>query len=262
MRADRSKILPSFLGHMLGTRRFHNYVERFQVPGNYPAIPDSRIRNFKLPVPPLEVQREIVGILDKFTELEAEREITVRVSTGATPKAGNKAYYEGGTIPWLRTGEVTFRDIWETSVSITERALKETTVRWIPENCVIVAISGATAARSAINRIPLTTNQHCCNLQIDPSKASYRYVFHWVRSEYETLKSLGRGARSDLNVSIIKRFPIPVPDLVTQNRIADLLDAFDALVNDISVGLPAELAARRKQYEYYRDKLLTFEEAR
>ena len=87
-------------------------------------------------------------------------------------------------------------------------------------------------------------------------------MFHWVSSEYETLKSLGRGARSDLNVSIIKGFPIPLPDLATQTRIADRLDAFDALVNDISVGLPAELAARRKQYEYYRDKLLTFREAR
>jgi type I restriction enzyme S subunit len=125
---------------------------------------------------------------------------------------------------------------------------------------VIVAISGATAGRSAVNRIPLATNQHCCNFEIDPAKANYRYVFHWVRSQYEQIKALGQGARSDLNASIIKSVRIPVPPIAEQERIASILDKFDALVSDLSEGLPAELAARRKQYEYYRDKLLSFEE--
>lgn len=248
---------------------------------------------FQVPVPPLEVQREIVRVLDQFTQLEAELEaelearrrqyehyrtkvfdfsadidvrwstlgeISTRVSSGATPKAGAPEYYDGGTIPWLRTGEVTFGEIWDTEMKITDRALKETGASWIKENCVIVAISGATAARSAINKIPLTTNQHCCNLQIDDTQANYRYVFFWVSSKYEELKAFGRGARSDLNAKLIKDFPIPVPSLDEQRRIVSLLDKFDALVNDLSVGLPAELAARRKQYEYYRDKLLTFKE--
>ena len=86
-------------------------------------------------------------------------------------------------------------------------------------------------------------------------------MFYWVSSKYEELKALGRGARSDLNAKLIKDFPIPVPSLEEKIRVVGLLDKFDALVNDLSVGLPAELAARRKQYEYYRDKLLTFEEA-
>lgn len=60
---------------------------------------------------------------------------------------------------------------------------------------------------------------------------------------------------------MITKFEIPVPPLEVQQEIVDILDKFDALVNDITVGLPAEIAARRKQYEYYRDKLLTFEEA-
>lgn len=79
--------------------------------------------------------------------------------------------------------------------------------------------------------------------------------------EYENLKSLGQGARSDLNSAIIKKYPIPVPPLEEQARIVAILDKFDALVNDLSSGLPAEIAARRKQYEYYRDRLLTFKEA-
>jgi type I restriction enzyme S subunit len=175
--------------------------------------------------------------------------------------AGLDAYYSGGKIPWLRTNEVRFVDIWDTEMRITEKAIKETSVRSIPENCVIVAISGATAGRSAVNRIPLTTNQHCCNFEVDPAQAHFRYVFYWVRSQYEQIKALGRGARSDLSAGIIKNVKIPLPPLEEQQRIVAILDKFDALVNDLSIGLPAELAARRKQYEYYRDRLLTFEEA-
>ncbi|NHB84406.1 restriction endonuclease subunit S [Tessaracoccus sp. HDW20] len=120
---------------------------------------------------------------------------------------------------------------------------------------------GATAAKVAVNEIPLTTNQACCNLQIDPEQADYRYVFYWIASQYERLKSLGEGSQSNLNAKKVKDFPIPIPPVEMQREVVTLLEKFDALVNDIGVGLPAELSARRKQYEYYRDKLLSFEEA-
>lgn len=283
---DNSSIITKYLFHVLDsawqTKTF-DYVHK--------AHPSVIRVEYSIALPPLEVQRAIVEVLDTFSKLEAELEaelearkqqyehyrvslltsvesakwstlgdISSRVSTGATPKAGKPEYYRDGTIPWLRTGEVTFGEVFDTEIKITNQALKETGTSWIKENCVIVAISGATAARSAINKIPLTTNQHCCNLQIDESLANYRFVFFWVSSKYEELKSLGRGARSDLNTKIIKDFPIPVPSLEEQARIVGILDKFDALVNDLSVGLPAELAARRQQYEYYRDRLLTFKE--
>lgn len=287
---DSSQVEPKFLYHQLLTMKLGEMNQA----GGVPSQTQTVLKSLRIPVPPLEVQREIVRILDQFTQLEAELEaelearrrqyehyrslsfdfqdnvdikwttlgeISSRVSSGATPKAGTPEYYDGGTIPWLRTGEVTFGEIWDTQIKITDRALEKTGASWIKKNCVIVAISGATAARSAINKISLTTNQHCCNLEIDESHADYRYVFFWVSSKYEELKSLGRGARSDLNAGIIKNFPIPLPPLDEQRRVVHLLNKFDALVNDLSVGLPAELAARRKQYEYYRDKLLTFEEA-
>lgn len=72
---------------------------------------------------------------------------------------------------------------------------------------------------------------------------------------------VSRGAQPGLAVSTINNVTIEVPPLHEQTAIGETLDKFDALVNDLSIGLPAELAARRKQYEYYRDKLLTFEEA-
>lgn len=182
------------------------------------------------------------------------------VTSGGTPLATRPDFY-GGTIPWLRTQEVRYSDIYETEIKITPEALKRSAARWIPADCVIVCISGATAARAAINKIPLTTNQHCCNLEIDAAQAHYRYVFHWVSSQYESLKQLGQGARSDLNSALIKGFSISIPPLAEQERIVAILDKFDALVNDLSAGLPAELAARRRQYEHYRDRLLSFPES-
>jgi type I restriction enzyme S subunit len=102
-------------------------------------------------------------------------------------------------------------------------------------------------------------------LEIDSAKALYRYVFHWVSFNYKNIKALGQGARGDLNSSIIKGFMLPLPyaddpekSLAEQARIVAVLDKFDSLTNSISEGLPREIALRQKQYEYYRDLLLSF----
>ena len=78
---------------------------------------------------------------------------------------------------------------------------------------------------------------------------------------YADFVRLSQGKLAMANLSFVRRLKIPVPPLAKQERIVAILDRFDALVNDISQGLPAEIEARRKQYEYYRDKLLTFKEA-
>ncbi len=165
----------------------------------------------------------------------------------------------------LRTQEVVFNEINKTDCFITELAVQETSAKWIPANCVIVAISGASAGRCAINKIPLTTNQHCLAIEINPEVALYKYVFYCVCNQYDDLIAKKEGARGDLNSSRILGLEIPIPypedkakSLAEQQRIVDTLDRFDKLCNDISEGLPAEIEARQKQYEYYRDKLLTF----
>lgn len=187
-------------------------------------------------------------------------EVCKSVTSGGTPLTSRSDYY-GGEIPWLRTQEVDYTDIHDTLLAITAEGLRNSSAKWIPANCVIVAMYGATAAKAAINSVPLTTNQACCNLEVDERQAEFRYVYHWVCKEYERLKSLGEGTQSNLNAQKVKQFPIAIPPLDEQQRIVAVLDRFDALVNDLSIGLPAELAARRRQYEYYRGRLLTFEEA-
>ena len=272
--------------------------------GGRAKLTKGKLVDIPLPIPcpdnpekSLAIQAEIVRILDAFTAMTAELtaelnmrkkqynyyrdqllsfeegdfewmtlgDVTKKWYSGGTPTAGKPEFYEGGNIPWLRTQEVKFSDVSETEVFITPAALKNSSAKWIPENCVIIAISGATAGRSAINKIPLTTNQHCGCLEIDDKKALYRYVFHWVSFNYENIKALGQGARGDLNSTIIKNFRLPVPyandpekSLAEQARIVAILDKFDTLTTSLQEGLPREIELRQKQYEYYRDLLLSF----
>ena len=186
-------------------------------------------------------------------------DVCIKVSSGGTPTSSNSSYY-GGDIPWLRTQEVDWTDITDTEIKITEEGLNNSSAKWIEKDCVIVAMYGATAGKVAINKIPLTTNQACCNLQINPEIALYRYVYYWLTNEYENIKALGQGSQTNINANIVKSYPITLPSLQEQERIVDMLDRFYKITNDISDGLPAEIEMRKQQYKYYRDKLLAFKE--
>lgn len=261
------------------------------VRGMPPKINQENLINIEIPLPPLEVQNEIVRILNAFTahtaELQAELqarkeqyeyyrnklltfdendervkwmtlgEVSVNVCSGGTPSTSNKKYYQGH-IPWLRTQEVDWKDVFYTKIKISEDAIKNSSAKIIPPNCVIVAMYGATAGKTCINKIPLTTNQACCNLEINKDIALYKYVYYWLYKEYYKLKALGEGSQSNISGKKIKSYAIPIPPLSEQQRIVSILDKFESLVNDLSEGLPAEIAAVQEQYEYYRNKLLTF----
>ncbi|BBJ22680.1 restriction endonuclease subunit S [Candidatus Nitrotoga sp. AM1P] len=198
-----------------------------------------------------------VGVEEKALE-----EIAIKISSGGTPKTGVAEYYDGD-IPWLRTQEVDFGEIWDTGVKITEAGLKNSSANWIPENCVIVAMYGATVGKIGVNKIPMSTNQACANIQLNGNIANYRYVFHFLSSQYEYIKSLGEGSQTNINAGIVKKLPIPIPcpenperSLKIQAEIVRILDTFTELIAELT----AELTARKKQYNYYRDQLLSFEE--
>lgn len=99
----------------------------------------------------------------------------------------------------------------------------------------------------------------CGLIDLISEKVLQRFLFYWLDKTARDYVSTGMG-NPKLMSNAMARIQIPVPSLEEQERIASILDKFDALVNDISQGLPAEIEARKKQYEYYRDKLLTFKE--
>jgi len=200
-----------------------------------------------------KIEQLIEELCPQGVEFRALGEVCRNVSSGGTPLTSNSSFYNGD-IPWLRTQEVDWVDIYDTKIKITKEAIKKSSAKLIPVNCVIVAMYGATAAKVGINKIPLTTNQACCNLDINENEANYRYVFHWLTKEYEKLKSLGEGTQSNLNAKKVKNFKIPIPPLTIQKEIVKILDNFTRLEAE----LEAELEARKKQYEYYREELLSF----
>ena len=97
-------------------------------------------------------------------------------------------------------------------------------------------------------------NDDASNVYIKQKKKMAEYIGY----EYEHIKALGQGSQNNINAQIVKDYLIPVPPLAEQQRIVDILDRFDSLTNDLTAGLPAEIEKRRQQYEFYRDKLLTF----
>ena len=158
-------------------------------------------------------------------------DICKRVCSGGTPKSTEPSYYDGD-IPWLNTKEVNFNRIYATEKYISQLGLDNSSAKWIDANCVIVAMYGATAAKVAINTIPLTTNQACCNLCIDESKADFRFVYYWLYANYTQLASLANGgAQQNLNAQQIKDFGIKLPDLPIQRKIADILWSIDDKIN-------------------------------
>ena len=248
----------------------------------------------RLPVPPIEVQREIARILDMFTELgaalEAELEARRRqyehfaagllqsgevvprarlgdvatILRGASPRP-IQAFMakEDDGVPWIKIGDVPAdgKYVTRTSQRVThEGAAKSRRVR--PGDFILS--NSMSFGRPYISKI-----EGCIHdgwLAISDFGASFvaDYLYYLLRSapiQEEFARRAGAGTVKNLNADIVKDVVVPLPDRSTQERVVVLLDKFDALVNDLSVGLPAELAARRRQYEHYRDRLLTFEEA-
>lgn len=162
-------------------------------------------------------------------------QICTSICSGGTPRRDNKKYYENGNIPWLNTKEISFNQIAKTERNITELGLKNSSAKWIPENSVIIAMYGATAAKAAINLFPLTTNQACCNLTVDPKVADFRFIFYWFKNNFSQIAGLANGgAQQNLSVASIKNLKLYLPHLEVQNRVADILWTIDQKINLIS----------------------------
>ncbi|MBR6617481.1 MAG: restriction endonuclease subunit S [Oscillospiraceae bacterium] len=179
------------------------------------------------------------------------------VTSGGTPLTKNLSYYNPPEIPWLKTAEVNYCRIYDTEKYISKEGLNNSSAKLIPENSVIVAMygQGDTAGRVAINKIPLATNQACCNLVIDEEKADYQFVYYALSTLYDKLVSLKNGgAQPNLNAGIIKALEIPCPPLETQRRIASIISAYDDLIenNQKQIKLLEE-AAQRLYKEWFVD---------
>jgi type I restriction enzyme S subunit len=245
----------------------------------------------RVQVPPLEVQREIVSILDKFTQLEAELEaelevrrtqyevtrdrlldfssdldthplknmirelspegvdyiplrdllVTIprgrRLTKSALPDDGSIPVFHGGLEP----------------IGFTDKANT-------PAMTVMVINVGASAGTVGWSEKPFWCSDGCFALP-HSTVLSPKYLYYCaLANQHLLVEKVRKAGIPTLSASSVLELSIPVPPLEVQIEIVSMLDKLDILVNDITIGLPAEISARRKQYEYYRNKLLTFKE--
>ena len=176
-------------------------------------------------------------------------EVSSKVFAGGTPTSSNASFY-GGDIPWLRSGEVDFNVIDKTEMSITKLGFDNSSARWIKPNSVLLAMTGATVARSATNSIALTANQSVAAIEPKPC-INYRFLYYCLSNDYLKIKGMAQGAMSSINLKIIKSILVPVPPIEIQLEIVSILDKFTSLItNRIS-----ELKLRQIEFEEIRNRL-------
>ncbi len=183
------------------------------------------------------------------------------MKNGYTPSKAKPEYWTNGTIPWFRMEDIRMngRILSDSIQHITPEAVKGG--RLFPANSIIVATT-ATIGEHALIIADSLANQQFTNLSIRKSlidELDMKFFFYYMFIVDEWCKNnTNTSGFESVDMAKFKKLMIPIPPMAEQRRIVAILDKFEVLVNDISEGLPAEIAARRRQYEYYRDQLLTF----
>ncbi len=153
-----------------------------------------------------------------------------KTQTGGTPKRSEGSRFYGGNIPWVKSGELRELVIEATEETITQAAIDESAAKWVPKGSLLVALYGATVGRIAELGIDATTNQAVCGIVPDSDRVDRRFLFYALRTKVpEWLNKRVGGGQPNISNGIIKETLIPLPPLAEQRRIAEILDAADAI---------------------------------
>lgn len=262
-----------FLYHYLLTKNNELYV--LAGGGAQPNLSSTALmKKITIPVPPLSIQQEIVSILDKFTQLEADLEAELEARRAQYNFYRNQLLnFEGKEVEWKTLGEVCEITTGQKPNEIFEVGKLE--YSYINAGLEPSGSLGLTNATGQTITIPsrgqggagyvgfqikdFWCGPLCYKIKSNKPFLNTKYLFYYLKIIQEKIIGLRKiGSIPAVNKEDLKTIIVKIPRITEQERIVGILDKFDALVNDISVGLPAEIAARRKQYEYYREKLLNF----
>jgi len=257
----------------------------------HPSMAD--ILDICIPIPPIEIQSEIVRVLDNFTSLTAEltAELTMRKKqynyyrdkllgfendevdwktlpeialdfgrgkSKHRPRNDEKLY--GGDIPFIQTGDIRNAShvITRYNQTYSEFGLKQSKL-W-PKGTLCITIA-ANIAETSILGFDACFPDSVIGLIPDPRKTSSGYVEYLLQSIKSKLEAKGKeksSAQSNINLGTFEQLKLPFPSLAEQARIVAILDKFETMTNSLVEGLPREIDLRQKQYEYYRNLLLSF----
>jgi type I restriction enzyme S subunit len=290
---------PRFLFHILTSYRFSRFLEDTISSTTINTINSSTLKGFMIPLPPLEIQKEIVNILDKQYEEVRRRLLDFESDTSNHPLGemiremcpeGVRRSVLGEVIDHLRTGlnprsnfklnedgadnsYVTVRELDGFNLRISSKTDKVTSAglsliqarSQLKPGDVLFSGTGTIGRTSLVDEVPTSWNIKEGVYAITPNKELLDsrfliYTFH-SRKTMNQINSVASGSTvRSISFRSLEKIQISVPPLEIQKEIVRILDNLDSLVNSVNEGIPAEVAARRKQYEYYRDKLLTFKE--
>lgn len=283
-------VIPRYVYHCL----LREHLEKLNTAGGVPSLTQNVLNKVKIPVPPIEVQREIVRILDTFTELTSE--LTENLSKELTARKHQYTYYRNKLLEkntkamkmklgdifdfqngfafksrlFKESGNAILRIVnikanqisTDNLVFFDEADYKENLSPYIVrQNDIVIAMSGATTGKIGVNVTPFNfyLNQRVGKFIPKENIVLSRYLYHLLLQMSEEIHAISEGgAQPNLSSEKLKKLTAYIPPISEQKRIVKVLDTFAYLCTDLTSGLPAEIEARQKQYEYYRDKLLSF----
>lgn len=273
-------------------RYLYHYIQTINVSvlihGNIPKLNQGDFRNLRIAVPPLEVQCEIVHILDDFTLLSAL--LSAELSAELKARQQQYEYYKdklfshfikNENIQWTTLGRYCKR---LKGTAITAGKMKEiaddngnikifaggktminTDESNIPDKDIIKVPNIIVQSRGIIDFIyydkPCSFKREMWSYTTE-NVITLKFIYYYLKNNIEFFRQRGKqmGSMPQISLDVTEKYKIPILPIEEQARIVKILDKFEKLCNDISEGLPAEIDARKQQYEYYRDKLLTFKE--
>ncbi|WAC43952.1 restriction endonuclease subunit S [Pseudomonas sp. SL4(2022)] len=153
-----------------------------------------------------------------------------RTGSGGTPSRSKPEYFDGGAIPWVKSGELKTRFVSSTEESITDAAVEQSAVKLVPKGALLIAMYGATVGEVSELAMDATTNQAICHIVPDPNLCDRGYLYQYLSAiKPELLDRRVGGGQPNISQAIIKSLSVPLPPLPEQRRIAAILDKADAL---------------------------------
>jgi type I restriction enzyme S subunit len=268
---------PEYLAYALQTESFHRRKKKFVTGTKVIDVSARNLARIEVPLPPLEVQNAIVQILSAMEQLEAElkAELEARrrqyafyrgtlmesclTQTAAGARLGDIVELKAGR--FINAGQISSSPSREASVPCYGgggfRGFVDLASH--TDDHSLIGRQGALCGNVQYAEGPFYATEHA--VVVSPGPTVDRRWIHHALVEMNLNQYASKSAQPGLAVGTLAELRVSPPSIERQRATAATLDTLDALVNDLKSGLPAEIAARRKQYEYYRDRLLTFESA-